>query len=306
MCFKVLWQENIPFLKRVLNAFLPLPKNARVVDIVVMDSWMSPDNLDSDLDKSFVVDLRVTIHVILPGGRVVEQIAVVEMQNYEESFMFERLLAYWARAYAKAIKRGCGYGTAKAVYILAFTPDKFKQSPNDNYYNAYVIRNTHTGELYSNDLNIITLEFAKFFKELDELVSEGEKLSYVFKYTESMSLSGLVSVLMRGDIMSQALQRLVALDHGDELLRAYDLKERITREVEAREKSRNKKLIDQGEARGVAKGEARGVAKGVAKGVAEEKQQTARKMLQKGFELDMISDLTQLSQQKILEIAKDI
>ena len=236
VCFKVLWQENIPFLTRVLNVFLPLPKNAQVVDVVVMDSWMSPDNLDSDLDKSFVVDLRVTIHVILPGGRVVEQIAVVEMQNYEEAFMFERLLAYWARAYAKAIKRGCSYGTAKAVYILALTPDKFKQSPNDNYYNAYTIRNTHTGELYSHDLNIITLEFAKFFKELHELVSEGEKLSYVFKYTESMSLSGLVSVLMRGDIMSQALQRLAALDHGDELLRAYDLKERITREVEARER----------------------------------------------------------------------
>ena len=60
---------------------------------------------------------------------------------------------------------------------------------------------------------------------------------------------------------------------------------------------------EKGFAAGEAKGEARGRTEGKAEGAAEAKRQMVLSMLEKGFDIKLISELTGLSETEVLDIS---
>ena len=64
--------------------------------------------------------------------------------------------------------------------------------------------------------------------------------------------------------------------------------------------------FDEGESKGIAKGIAKGIEKGIAKGIAEGKCIVAKRMLDEGVDLDVISVYTGLSIDDILELDGDL
>ena len=78
-------------------------------------------------------------------------------------------------------------------------------------------------------------------------------------------------------------------------LASYRMRERAETDYRNAFKYATAKGRAQGRAEGEAKGRAEGEAKGRAEGKAEGRVETARNLLQMGFELDKISQATQLS-----------
>ena len=285
----------------MLNAFLPLPANARVVSADIQNPSLYPENFDPDeksQEKLFIVDLLVRILITMPDGRELEEMATREMQNYIENFFLVRLLIYWARAYSSTVKKGDPYSVAKTVYVLAFTPGVFPQSEGDDYYNLYRITNAKTHALYSSDLNIITVELGKFTKGIDQLLDEKEEISYVFKHKKSMSLERLVPILMEGDIMSVALQSLSSLYSEREFQKAYALKLRLIEKIKKEEEDRNEKLI--------AEGKAEGRIEGKAEGRVEKEKEIAKELLREGVDLAVILKSTGLSESAITKLSQEL
>ncbi|MCY4512570.1 MAG: Rpn family recombination-promoting nuclease/putative transposase [Bdellovibrionales bacterium] len=284
LMFKNYFKLNKNLLKSLLKAFLPLPKNSFIKDIVILDSLIPSLSLE---EKSSLMDLRVQ----LDSGEVVN----VEMQAFPHKNFTNRVLLYWAKNYGSQIKIGEKYETLYPSYSLIFsTFDLFPKVKN--FYTSFSIRSdVFPYFCFDKGLRIVTVELDKFKKrEPSALLDLREEWCYLLKESKKMGERESKELSAKGQEMEEAMFHLKELSREEGLRLVEEARDKAWKDQMARE--------DDSFNRGIKQGIEQGMEKGIDKG----KKELIMSMLKKGMEVSLLSKFTGLSEEEISKLQKSL
>lgn len=284
LMFKNYFKLNKNVLKSLLKAFLPLPENSSIKEVVILDSLipsLSPE------EKSSLMDLRIQ----LDSGEFVN----VEMQAFPHKNFTRRILFYWAKNYSFQIKTGERYEKLYPAYSLIFSNFELFHK-TEGFYTSFSIRSDVSPYFcFDEGLRIITVELNKFRKrDPSVLLDLRERWCYLLKESRRMGEREGKELSSKGQEMEEAMFHLKELSRDEGLRLVEEAREKAWKDQAARE--------DESFDRGIK----RGIEKGIEKGIKQGKQELVVSMLKNGMEVSLISKITGFSKEEIVELKETL
>ena len=245
--------------------------------LILKDTSIPPDK---PRGRSVILDLSFK----LSSGENVN----IEMQAaYERGFVL-RILAYWSMLFSQDIDRGDEFSNLNPTYSLIFTNfTLFKGKRNCISVFEFVDRKEF--EYRANIPMALTIvELNKFKKSYHELIDMAEKWCYIIKHSAHLT-DEEVAYLSQDGGMKMALEHLEEISKDDQLY--WD--------AVARKKDRI--AIQLGKSCALEEG----MRKGMKAGKVKRNHEIAVSMLQKGYEVLEISEVTGLSVAEIGQLTKN-
>ena len=122
-------------------------------------NWKAELTIENLEDKYAILDVKATLS---DGTRVDIEIQVVDQYNMEQ-----RTLYYLSRLYSEQLTEGGKYTDLnKAITINILN---FNLIPNKRYHNQYLLKEIETNEIFSDLLQVHTIELQKFNKTAAEI-----------------------------------------------------------------------------------------------------------------------------------------
>ena len=280
LMFKNYFKLNKNVLKSLLKAFLPLPKNSSIKDIVILDSLIP--SLGPE-EKSSLMDLRVQ----LDSGEFVN----VEMQAFPHKNFTKRILLYWAKNYGSQIKIGERYEKLCPAYSLIFSTFNLFSETKD-FYTPFSIRSDEFPYFcFDGGLRLVTVELSKFRKgEPATLLDLREEWCYLLKESKKMGERESKELSAKGLEMEEAMFHLKELSRKEGLRLVEEARDKAWKDQMAREDDSFN----------------RGIEKGMRQGKTEERRNLIISMLKNGMETPFISKITDFSEKEIRKLKKSL
>ncbi|MFN8576944.1 MAG: Rpn family recombination-promoting nuclease/putative transposase [Candidatus Sericytochromatia bacterium] len=230
---------------------------------------------------------------------------IVELQKAEQKFFKDRTVYYSTFPIQEQAKRGDWDYQLNHVYcigILDFTFDEDKDFP-DKYLYEVELTERLTKKLFYDKLLYVYIEIPKFKKREDELESNVDKWLYFLKYLSNFEE---IPKPLQTEMFIKAFEIAEIANFNEEQKFDYEKSMKYYRDL--------KNVIDTSEElgfeKGYVKGEFIGIQKGKIEGKIEGKEERnfeiITNMYSKGFSFDTISDISNLSVEKIKNILKII
>ena len=277
--FKKIFGEHPALLISFLNAVLPLPEDAPIVELSYLPSEQVPVIPEF---KRTIADVRCT--------DAQKRVFIVEMQmNWTDCFK-QRLLFGTSQAFVKQIEKGQTYELLQPVYGLGLVAAIYETSTPDWYHHYQLVKKGSQDGDTIDHLQLIFIELPKFpVHSPDE-----KKLKLLW-------LRFLREINEKTQTVSEELLEVPEIAKAVELAEesAYSQAELAFYESYWDQVRREKTLFNEKYTEGEAKGRAEGEAKGEARGKAAEKMDIAKKMLAAGFPMPTITDMTGLTAEEI-------
>ena len=218
----------------------------------------------------------------------------IEMNNNFSKSSLERNISYCMDIYKSNLRRGESYSFN---HVLQININNFFFKGNDQGEEEYSLKN-NKGELLTDKIKIFNIYLPLIRKKYynGEELSDLEKLMLVFNEEDNEKLS---KVYEGESIMEEYVKDAKRASMEDDIVGLYDKelheeKLRITELEEAREKG-----IEFGPKRGMDSGIKQGMAAGIAQGKKESILETAKNMLKKKLDINLIAECTGLSEEEI-------
>ena len=218
----------------------------------------------------------------------------IEMNNNFSKSSLERNISYCMDIYKSNLRRGESYSFN---HVLQININNFFFKGNDQGEEEYSLKN-NKGELLTDKIKIFNIYLPLIRKKYynGEELSDLEKLMLVFNEEDNEKLS---KVYEGESIMEEYVKDAKRASMEDDIVGLYDKelheeKLRITELEEAREKG-----IEIGTKRGMDSGIKQGMAAGIAQGKKESILETAKNMLKKKLDINLIAECTGLSEEEI-------
>ena len=277
--FKILFgQENSKEL--LIDLLNDLLEGERYIeDLTYMNTEMSPETTDG---RTAVFDLRCKDK----DGNMF----IVEMQNCNQPYIYERGLYYICRAITAQDKIGDGWNfEIVPVYGIFFL--NFKSGKTNKVRTDIILADKETGEPVSKMIREIFIEFPLFNKTEKECETPLDYWLYNLKHMEKLE-----SLQFKGQ--KALFQRL------EELARIVNMNKKERDEYEACLKvyRDNYNTWNYMKEQAIAEGRAEGFEEGMEKGKKENSYDVARNLKQLGVSADIISKSTGLSISEIENI----
>ncbi len=274
--FKKIFGQHPHLLKSFLNAVLPLPEDGLIVSLEYLPNEQVPV---IPAFKYTIVDVRCTDQ----QGRIF----IVEMQIQWTTGFMQRMLFNASKAYVSQLQKGEEFHLLKPVYGLGLINTTFDANEED-WYHHYKIVNVKKPAKEIKDLQLVFIELPKFqAKNLREKRLQVLWLRFISELNEKTNQAPQ-EWLETPDIKE-------ALDLAEEA--AYTPEEPASYDKYWDVISIEKTLLGNAERRGEERGEIRGEIKGEKKA----KIAIVKKLLAKGYPLEEIAVLTDLTQEEILQ-----
>ncbi len=250
----------------------------------------------TQLDRRAVFDLNCTS----PSG----EHFIVEIQKAKQKFFKDRSVYYASFPIQQQAERGNDWDfELDAVYtigILDFEFDEDKSAGNKDVVHTVQLKNQHNQVFYDKCM-FIYLTMPNFTKTEDELETDQDKWLFLFKNLHKLH-----------DIPRRLQQQIFLRIFEKASIAKFTPTERQTYEASLKYYRDMKNVIDthveeaeiRGEERGIEKGIGIGIEKGREEGRLLEKLTMVRALIQKGFDNDMILQLTELSIDQIQALRK--
>ena len=224
----------------------------------------------------------------------------IEIQITDEADYDKRALYYWAKLYSEQLSSGNEYWQlckAIGIHILNFT----SILDSKKYHNVFHIKEKETGEPYFTDLELHTIELKKFTGSASRVTAE-----LVEKIKTSLDI--WVAFLTKHELLNTA-QLSKELDDVP-LKRALTVLEVMSFSKSEREEYEDHikwmrletSALKKTEMEARALGKAEGLEQGETIGKIKAIEQVALNMLQQNIEIHLISQVTGLPIEKIMEL----
>jgi predicted transposase/invertase (TIGR01784 family) len=271
LTFKRVFGEHKHLCMSLINSMLLLKKP--IVSIEYQTGELVPEL--TDILKHTIVDVRC----IDSDGRQF----IVEMQLYWSESFKSRVLLSASKAYVMQLDKGEDFELLQPVYAINFVNDKFEKSDEmrDEYYHYYKIVNVKHTEKQIEGLEFLFIELPKF-KPLNRAEKKLHELWLRFLTEINETTKEVPEELLKNDLTREALGYMERAAYTKEQLAAYD-----------------KRKIDRMTERGVINDAKR---EGEAIGEQKKAVNIAKKLLNKGMQIEDVSDATGLSKQQIEEL----
>ena len=273
--FKKIFSDHPPLMKSFLNALLPLPDDAQIVELKTLAPEQVPD---LPIFKRTIAD----VHCTDAKGRHF----IVEMQmEWTDSFK-QRLLFSAGQALVKQLKKGEDYHLIQPVYGLGLLAENFDPDPKHWYHYYELVNQAKKVPERIEHLQLLFIELQKF-----PVHSKEEKQLRILWLRFLREINENTKVVDPELLSIPEISE--AIDLSEQM--AYTPGELQTYDSYWDEVSRFKTLFNAA----LREGETKGHAEGVEEGIQKEKETLAKKMLLKGHPFEEIADFTDLSLSKI-------
>ena len=283
--------ENIDNLKSFLNAVLNKDKTQELVELEIINEKELPtDNIQ---DKKGIIDVLAKT----ADGTNIN----IEVQLTNQDNMDKRTLFYWSRIYNRGIVKGEDYSNLNKVITINILD--FNYIDLEKYHTTFTLRENDNTEYKLTDvLELHFIEMPKF-KKIENKNLQEDKLQRWMMF-------------LRNDISQEELEVLINMDKdikkAEEKLE-YLSSDPVTQELYfERERALHEKAnlintgIRQGIQQGIKQGIKQGIQQGIQQGINQEKIEMAKKLLQNNFSVQMIVELTELTEEEINKIKLEL
>lgn len=215
---------------------------------------------------------------------------LIEMQKAEQQFFKDRSLYYSTFPIREQGRKGEWNYELKAVYVISVFNFTFDDSDSEYYHHKVQLMDVHTGKIFYDKLTFVYLEMPKFMKSENELETMFDKWLFVLR-----NLSRLMQ-------RPAALQERVFVKLFETAEIAKFTKEQYEEYEESLKVYRDwKNTIDTA----VNKAENKGRAEGRAEGEKQKQIEIAFNMKNRGMGIDVISEVTGLSEYELKKLGFD-
>lgn len=215
---------------------------------------------------------------------------LIEMQKAEQQFFKDRSLYYSTFPIREQGRKGEWNYELKAVYVISVLNFTFDDSDSEYYHHKVQLMDVHTGKIFYDKLTFFYLEMPKFMKSENELETMFDKWLFVLR-----NLSRLMQ-------RPAALQERVFVKLFETAEIARFTKEQYEEYEESLKVYRDwKNTIDTA----VNKAENKGRAEGRAEGEKQKQIEIAFNMKNRGMGIDVISEVTGLSEYELKKLGFD-
>ncbi|MGL5263451.1 MAG: Rpn family recombination-promoting nuclease/putative transposase [Candidatus Rhabdochlamydia sp.] len=271
----------IHFLNDVLGSFRESP----IVEIDFLPTILQPENREQ---KTSLVD------VLCKDANGTKYI--IEMQSSSTKDFEKRAQHYAAKVYGNQARMGRDYQDLKEIIFLAIAD--YVIFPNkDHYKSDHIVLDTKTYEHDLKDFFFTFIELPKFKKNKEELFSLEDKWCYFFKHAQETTEEDLEKIVGKDSIILKAYKALDQFYWTQGELTEYD-----AIQISEMNKRADSAALNQQMDEAIAKG----LDEGLSKGKIEGKMEMAKNLLQKGIEIDVIAQCSDLSKEQIEELKKYI
>lgn len=248
----------------------------QVDDITYIDKEIQPESFHG----------RVVIFDILCKERD-GTCFLVEMQNQYQDYFLDRGLYYLCRMINNQGQRGKDWNyrlyPVYGIYFLNFELEGLKQFRTDLY-----LAERETGRQLSNKLRQIYLLMPYFTKDKDECENDFERWLYILKNMD---------ILERMPFKAQKAIFEKLLDVAD--VANLDEKERARYDATLKAYRDYVNTVRSADRRATERGWNKGLEAGLAEGFSKANREHAKKMKQKGFPIETIAEITELTPDEI-------
>jgi predicted transposase/invertase (TIGR01784 family) len=267
--FKKIFGQHPELIKSFLNGILPLSKGRLIESVEYLTPEQSP-RIPSM--KNTIVDVKCRDQ----AGRIF----IVEMQmTWSKSFL-KRFLFGTSKAYVQQLDKGKHYDNLCPVYGVALVNTEFEDATED-WFHHYRMTNTKDIDKTLEGLELVFFELPKFNPKTFEHRKLGVLWMRFLRETEKLEdipeeFQNTPEVAMAMELAQEAAYTAEELEAYDEYLDAV----RVEGTVRA-------DSLEEGEQIGIQKGR------------EVEKQNIARMMFQEGMDIQKISKITGVPEEKI-------
>ena len=195
----------------------------------------------------------------------------IEMQLVDTGEIRERILYYWSKIYARQLEKGQKYRELEKTIVILIANFEIKGLEDLKYHTEWKIMDKETQKV------ILTDKFELRIIELPKIKEEEqEELIDWLLFLENPQSERVKTKMEENEELKEAVEKLEGMSEDDYMQRIADLRE--------------KAILDYNS----------GMGNALRKGIKKGKLETAKKMLEKGMDIDTIIEVTGLSKDEIV------
>ena len=246
-------------------------------------------------DKLGVMDIRADLEN--------DTNCIIEIQLKPCKNEPERILYYWADAYARQAKRGEKYKILKKTISIAILDHELEALKGiDELGVKWQIREELTGKRVLTDrLELIIIEIPKAIKLYAKMPQN--PICQWMMFLDNPNQKEVASIMEENKAIKKAIGELEQVSGDEKIRRIAELKEKYIRDEQASlEYAKDegyKTGKEEGMKAGIEEGMKAGIEEGMKAGRNEGKNEIAKNMLKENLSIELISRLTSLSQEEI-------
>lgn len=234
-------EQTRALLVHLLNALLkPLPGKA-IIDVELLNPFSEQDALD---DKLSIVDVKARDQ----SGRTFH----IEMQLPPNGAFRGRVLYCWAKLHQQQLAAGDPYDALRPTISVCFTDFVLFPDTTD-YVLAFGLRDAAHGLVFSDQLQLVTVELPKFNRSPDQLADPLEVWLYFLRHAATLDSAALPGLLDTPEI-HRAMEELTVLSQNDVERERYEARLKLHRDELSRLHSAHREGLELGIEQGIEKG----------------------------------------------------
>lgn len=289
LTFKKVFGEHPALVISLLNALLPFEtEDEKIESVEYLPIELVPD---TPLKKNSIVDVRCRDK----RGRIF----IVEMQMIWSPAFMHRVLFNASKAYVRQIDKNEKFELLQPVYSLNLVDDIFLPDVEEYYHDYRIVHMEHSDKVIEG-LRFIFVELPKFKPHsFSEKKMQVLWLRYLTEVDEKTRV--VPQELMDVPEIKMAVEQLEESAFNDAQLWGYDdfwdavrVEKTLVSDVQNKYREGMEQGIKQGVEQGIKQGVEQGIEQGIKQGIEQGKIDTALRMLQKGYTVNDVCDITGL------------
>lgn len=233
---------------------------------------------------------RLDLQAILNDNTMVD----IEMQIKNRHNIVTRSVFYGAKQLSGMTEKGTDYGSIKKVILINILDYEFL--PFEEYVsNTVMVLDKHREYEITDKIKFYYIELPKFRKKCPDM---GEKINQWLAFIDDKDRGRIEMAEARNKVLRKARQEMEYLTGDEETKRLEYLKEKWEMDYNSD--------INWARKEGMAEGEEKGEKRGKKAGIKETQLEIAKKMLAKGKEITEIIEMTELTEEEIENLQKEI
>lgn len=210
-------EANRELLIHFLNGVTQFPEGHRIVSVEFIDPTAKRS---SESDKLTIVDILVRDQ----AGRSI----IIEMQMIVGPAFRERILYYWAREYLAQLEAGQDYHKLRPTILVCVAAREIF-SDTTEHHSRFRIQSADGATLFSDRLEIHTIELSKFDRTVDGLATDLDRWTFFLKHGEELDPATLPTPLKVPEI-HRAVEVLDVISQTEQDRREYERQLKIQRD----------------------------------------------------------------------------
>ena len=235
---------------------------------------------------------------------------IVEMQKASQEFFKDRIIAYSSRHISEALEVGDRKYSFPKVLTIVLVDYEIQELKGSDKFIQHVMLKDDENKKFSDKMSFLLIDLTKFAAEIDfgQLTNEIQKWCYVIKNMWRLKEGDIPKeeTIFRELYENCKISKLNAMEKQEyekSVLEYEDVKDAM----EYHHRMGFAEGVEKGMEKGFADGIEKGIKKGFADGIEKGKETTRQiivKMLENGFDVATIMELTGLGEAEVLAASK--